>query len=146
MSITCPKCGSRYLRPSRVRNASEALARLRLVYPLRCMDCQARFSVRTFVWKDLFFARCPRCRRMDLNTWSGRTYTNPPFQVTLKIALGAKRWRCEYCRLNFASFRKRKEIFTFQRWKRFVPSGEEPPEAKANAPAGEEAKSRGFTS
>ena len=57
---------------------------------------------------------------MDLNGWTGKTYTDPPLLIRLKVALGAKKWRCEYCRLNFASFRKRKEVFTFKRWKRFV--------------------------
>jgi hypothetical protein len=36
----------------------------------------------------------------------------------LKITLGATRFRCEYCRLNFASFRRRKEAFTFKRWEK----------------------------
>jgi hypothetical protein len=63
---------------------------------------------------------------MDLNGWTGKTYTNPPFWVAFKVAFGARKWRCEYCRLNFASFRRRKEVFTFKRWKRFVPQAEEP--------------------
>jgi hypothetical protein len=56
---------------------------------------------------------------MDLNGWTGKTYTNPPAWVALRVRLGAKKFRCEYCRLNFASFRSRKEVFTFKRWKRF---------------------------
>ena len=52
------------------------------------------------------------------NHWTGKTY-DPPLRVALKTALGANRWRCEYCRLNFASFRDRKEIFTFSRWRNF---------------------------
>ncbi len=63
---------------------------------------------------------------MDLNGWTGKTYLDPPMWVAFKIALGAMRFRCEYCRLNFASFRKRKEVFTFKRWKRFLPQAEEP--------------------
>jgi hypothetical protein len=59
---------------------------------------------------------------MDLSRWSGRAYTDPPAWVAFKIALGGKRWRCEYCRLNFSSFRDRKEAFTFSRWKKFVPA------------------------
>lgn len=54
---------------------------------------------------------------MDLNSWSGKTY-EPGFFMKLKITFGAKRWRCEYCRVNFASFRRRKEIFTFSRWQK----------------------------
>ncbi len=62
---------------------------------------------------------------MDLNFWTGKTYTDPPFRVAFKVILGAKKWRCEYCRLNFASFRKRKEVFSFKRWKRFGQQAEE---------------------
>lgn len=70
------------------------------------------------VWRDLFFAKCPRCHRMDLNGWTGKTYT-PPFWTGLKVKCGAHKWRCEYCRFNFASFRGRKEVFTFKRWKKW---------------------------
>ena len=61
---------------------------------------------------------------MDLNGWTGKTYVNPPLWVALKVSFGAHRWRCEYCRLNFASFRTRKEVFTFKRWKKFVEQAE----------------------
>lgn len=125
MSAACPKCGSRYLRPSRTRNLSEQLRRLRLQSPLRCRDCQERFFAPLIVWRDLLYARCPVCRRMDLNAWTGKTYTHPPFWVAFKAALGAKKWRCEYCRLNFASFRKRKEVFTFSRWRKFGQQAED---------------------
>lgn len=124
MSTACPRCGSRYLRPARARTLSEALGKLRFVSPLRCLDCNKRFVGRTLVWKDLFYARCPICLRMDLNGWTGKTYTDPPFWVAFKVGLGARKWRCEYCRLNFASFRKRKEIFTFKRWAKFGPGAE----------------------
>lgn len=63
---------------------------------------------------------------MDLNSWTGKTYTDPPFWVAVKVLLGARKWRCEYCRLNFASFWGRKEVFSFQRWRKFVPQAEEP--------------------
>jgi hypothetical protein len=58
---------------------------------------------------------------MDLNRWTGKTYINPPVFVALKVSTGAHKWRCEYCRLNFAAFRERKEVFSFGRWKKFVP-------------------------
>jgi len=56
---------------------------------------------------------------MDLSGWTGKTYTDPPFWTAFKVSLGAHRWRCEYCRVNFASFRRRKEVFSFKRWRRF---------------------------
>ncbi len=76
---------------------------------------------------------------MDLNGWTGKTYVDPPFWVALKVSFGAHRWRCEYCRLNFASFRTRKEVFTFKRWKKFVEQAEmqggagESPAGRTNA-------------
>ena len=114
MSVACPKCGSRFLRESRRRKTDKITW---FTAALRCQHCHTRFIARTFVFSDLRFAHCPKCRRMDLNSWSGKTY-EPPFFMKLRIALGAKRWRCEYCRVNFASFRRRKEIFTFSRWQK----------------------------
>lgn len=141
MSTACPRCGSRYLRPARARSFGEMLGKLRFVSPLRCLDCNKRFIGRTLVWHDLFYARCPICLRMDLNGWTGKTYTDPPFWVALKVRLGARRWRCEYCRLNFASFRKRKEVFSFKRWAKFGPGAEprKPGVELANAENGGEA-------
>jgi len=128
MSVACPKCGSRFLRDSKPRNFSEKLNQWRLVFPLRCLDCKTRFVARTWTFSDFRYASCPRCKRKDLNAWTGRTY-EPPFFMGLKISLGAKKWRCEYCRLNFASFRQRKEVFSFKRWQKlqaaFKPSGHE---------------------
>jgi DNA-directed RNA polymerase subunit RPC12/RpoP len=115
MSLACPKCGSRFLRDAEPRNSREAMDRLRFISPLRCLDCKHRFVARTLVLSDMKYARCPNCERMDLNGWTGKTY-QPGFFMGLKIRLGAKRWRCEYCRINFASFRRRKEVFTFKRW------------------------------
>jgi DNA-directed RNA polymerase subunit RPC12/RpoP len=116
MSLACPNCGSRFLRDSRPRDFREKINRLRLISPLRCLNCQTRFVSRTLIFSDLKYSRCPRCHRMDLNGWTGKTY-EPPFFVRLKIYFGARRWRCEYCRINFATFRNRKEVFTFKRWK-----------------------------
>ena len=114
---TCPNCGSRFLRPSKPRSKSERRGRLRFVDPLRCLDCKTRFVANTFVLGDLRYTRCPDCHRMDLNSWTGKSYV-PPFWMSLKIIFGANRYRCEYCRLNYASFRPRKEIFSFHRWER----------------------------
>jgi hypothetical protein len=73
---------------------------------------------------------------MDLNGWTGKTHKSPPFRVALKVALGARKFRCEYCRLNFASFRRRKEAFTFKRWKKFGNQAEEHPvPTKSSEPA-----------
>jgi DNA-directed RNA polymerase subunit RPC12/RpoP len=116
MPVACPNCGSRYLRESRPRDFSEKLKKLWFVSPVRCRDCKTRFIAQTIIVADLFYSRCPRCYRMDLNTWTGKHYETT-FWAGVKIQFGANRWRCEYCRVNFASFRKRREIFTFSRWK-----------------------------
>lgn len=115
MSVCCPSCGSRFLRESRPRNGDEKFGWLSLKSPLRCLDCQTRFVARTLVFSDFRYARCPKCHRMDLNGWTGKTY-DPPLFMGLKVQMGANKWRCEYCRVNFASFRPRKEVFTFNRW------------------------------
>jgi len=120
MPLACPNCGSRHLRPSRYRSARERLRALLFILPLRCRDCRTRFVSRTLFLDELFFARCPKCDRMDLNGWAEKYY-KPLGWMKLKIFLGANKWRCEYCRLNFASFRKRKESFSFARWKKRNP-------------------------
>src|SRR5260370_30475037 len=131
MSIACPICGSRFLRDSHPRNLREYLGRLWFVAPLRCLDCRTRFVTSTFRLGDVKYARCPACYRMDLNGWTGKSYT-PPFWMGLKIALGATRFRCEYCRFNFASFRRRKEAFTFKRWEK-MNAGQARAESRAKA-------------
>jgi hypothetical protein len=121
MALSCPKCGSRHIRPSRYANFEERLKALRFISPLRCRDCKTRFVSKTVFLEDLFYARCPKCDRMDLNGWSGKTHVAKGW-TAFKVQLGAHKWRCEYCRLNFASFRVRKEIFTFSRWRKRNPN------------------------
>ena len=116
MPLACPRCGSRNLRPAQYKNADERINALRFISPLRCKDCRTRFVSKTIFLSDLFYARCPKCDRMDLNRWTGKTY-QPTGWTAVKVALGAFKWRCEYCRINFASFRKRRELFAFSRWK-----------------------------
>jgi hypothetical protein len=115
--VQCPQCGSRFLTPSHPRNFNEKVQSLWFVMPVRCDHCRHRFITDTMGLADLVYARCPKCNRMDLNTWTGESC--PPRGITkFKTSLGANKFRCEYCRLNFASFRKRKEVFSFHRWER----------------------------
>jgi hypothetical protein len=102
------------LRDSHPRSSREFLQKLWFISPLRCLDCRTRFVASTLILADLKFARCPTCYRMDLSTWTARSCT-PPLWTSLKISLGAARFRCEYCRVNFASFRRRKESFTWKK-------------------------------
>jgi hypothetical protein len=85
--------------------------------PVRCDHCKHRFIIDTMGLADMAYASCPKCNRMDLSSWAGDSFT-PRGITKIKSALGANKFRCEYCRLNFASFRKRKEIFSFHRWER----------------------------
>jgi hypothetical protein len=64
-------------------------------------------------------AKCPRCYSLTLSTWSEEHYIAPPL-MRLLIGLGAKRYRCEMCRLNFASFRSRR-YSSGRRWKENPP-------------------------
>ncbi|MBI3682486.1 MAG: hypothetical protein HY235_19065 [Acidobacteria bacterium] len=73
-------------------------------HQLRCKECRHRFAARIWRITDLRYARCPQCYRMDLTTWSEEHYL-PRFATWIRICFGAKRLRCEPCRLNFASFR-----------------------------------------
>ena len=100
------------------RTFAERWAALRGFHSLLCRDCRNRFRGRTLVLSDLKYARCPKCFRMDLNLWSERDFA-PTDWMSALIWLGGNRYRCEYCRLNFVSFRKRKEVFTFRRWAKF---------------------------
>jgi hypothetical protein len=71
---------------------------------------------------------------MDLNRWTGESY-QPKGITALKVTLGANRFRCEYCRLNFASFRKRKEVFSFHRWERIEAERRTAQDAATGGPA-----------
>lgn len=103
----CPSCGSRNLRYAYLRNPSEKIAKLAGVRPLRCRDCRQRFVHRTWNLSNLSQARCPTCMGADLTTWSPVHY-HVSFGRGLLLFFGAHPYRCERCRCNFVSFRKRK--------------------------------------
>ena len=107
MTVVCPQCGSRNIRYSGLRGASEKLASLAGVRPLRCRDCRNRFTSRIWSLSALRYAHCPKCLRADLTTWSTSHYS-VPFGRGVLLFFGAHPYRCEYCRHNFVSFRRRK--------------------------------------
>ncbi len=117
MPVACPKCGSRNLRYAHFRSFSERWKSWIGIRPLRCRDCRLRFVERTWRFSNLVYARCPQCWRMDLSSWSERDF-HVTFGMRVLLAFGGTPYRCEYCRRNFVSFRKRKERFSFKRWKR----------------------------
>jgi len=124
MPLVCPHCGSRHLRYAHRRTASERLWSWVGVRPLRCRDCRKRFVKRTWRLSSLGYVRCPACWRMDLNTWSPEEHRASIGQL-LMLRMGARPYRCEYCRINFVSFRKRLETFSHYRWRRGKKSAEE---------------------
>ena len=117
MQLSCPKCGSLDARIVRRKGLAELLRGLIGGTPLRCRRCNTRWETSVWdggAWK---FARCPKCYRQDLTTWSEQYY-NPPAWIVLKLRLGATPYRCAACRYNFASFKKCKEKFAWRHQER----------------------------
>lgn len=111
--VQCPKCGGRNLRFSRLQTPKERLQCLVGTRPIRCRDCRTRFNSRTWRFSDASYARCPKCLRMDLSVWAMHHYRVSAFK-SLLIYLGANTYRCEYCRHNFISLRRRKYKFSLR--------------------------------
>ena len=112
--VSCPDCGSNNLRISTVRGFAARLRSFVGILPFRCRQCNRRFEAR--IWNLSFarYARCPKCLRMELSTWSEQYY-NPPAMTRLKLRMGATPYRCDFCRCNFASFRACKERYSWRR-------------------------------
>lgn len=111
LTIYCPECNSRNVRSSLSRTLGERMMKALGVFQLRCKDCDARFTGQIWDPRNAFYARCPRCYRLDLSTWS-IDYYRAPVRWLLYLKLGAEAHRCEYCRHNFVSFRSCKIKFT----------------------------------
>lgn len=114
MTVACPHCGSSNIRYASLRGASERLASLVGIRPLRCRDCRERFTGRTWSPSELRYVRCPKCFRTDLTSWSPSRYY-VPFGQGVLMFLGARPYRCDYCRHNFVSFRRRRHRYVAQR-------------------------------
>ena len=106
MQFECPECGSADLRYARLHGFREHALVILGIRPLRCRECRSRFAMRTWSLRGFFYAHCPRCWRRDLSRWSEDFY-DVPLRRRFAIALGAHKLRCEYCRVNFVSFRPR---------------------------------------
>jgi len=135
MTVSCPNCGSRYLRVSRTRGLGEKLRDMFGTSPLRCGDCGVRFVARTWDLSVLTHSRCPKCLRMDLNVWTEQQYWPSNF-MKLCLKFGAHPWRCEYCRHNFVSFRPRLERFSFNRWRERTRGQDGAPEPEKHSESG----------
>lgn len=113
MQLACPKCGHRDARVSTPKGLVEGLKSLAGATQLRCRRCNERWE--TSVWADKAwkFARCPRCYRQELTTWS-LAYYQPPTSTHLMITMGATPYRCAACRCNFASFKPCRSKFVWR--------------------------------
>jgi hypothetical protein len=133
MKLTCSKCGVRDARVSHPQSILEQLKSWCGIYQLRCRRCQKRWE--TSVWSDgaWKYARCPRCYRQELTTWSEQYYHSPAM-MTVQLRLGATPYRCAACRCNFASFKECKERFMWRHSTR-VPAPGTPEAATATAEA-----------
>jgi hypothetical protein len=119
MQLECPKCGMRDVRIAHRRGMGEHIRGLFGCCPLRCRRCNARWE--TSVWQGgaWRYARCPRCYRQQLTTWSEQYYNAPRWEI-VQLRLGATPYRCAACRCNFTSFKKCKERFAWRHQERPV--------------------------
>jgi hypothetical protein len=100
----CPKCNSRDVRSSLSQSIWESTKKLLGYFPLRCRDCDERWTQPIWDLLNVMYARCPRCYGLELSLWAPNFY-RPPLLWKAQLAIGAKPRRCEFCRTNFVSFR-----------------------------------------
>jgi len=127
MQLSCPKCGTRDVRVAQRRGIGEYFRAFWGVYPLRCRRCKTRWETSTWAGSAWKYARCPKCYRQELSTWSTQYY-HPPSWTVFKLKMGATPYRCASCRCNFASFKKCREKFS---WRHEVRTGAEAVAEKA---------------
>lgn len=108
----CPNCCSTSVRMAHACGLFEHLLTWLGRFPFRCHDCSARYLDWPIRLRDVSYAKCPRCFRMDLTTWDPKDYRTSMWQ-DLTLLLGGSHWRCEPCRCNFVSVRPRRG--TYQR-------------------------------
>ncbi len=118
MAVTCPECGGRNIRMSKYRNFFEKFLDLIGLPTMRCEDCGERWRHSLWRIREIFYARCPRCYRLELVNWE-ETYYHTPKSWKVMVALGAKKVRCKVCRHNFVSFRMVKGK---RKWRNIDPS------------------------
>ena len=110
------------MRSSTIRGWRERFRSIVGILPFRCRQCEHRFEASIWRLTALRYARCPKCLRMELSTWSEQYY-NPSKRTLLMLRMGATPYRCEFCRCNFASFRACKERFSWRRRRQQAQSG-----------------------
>ena len=129
MQLSCPKCGTRDTRVSQNLTFGERLKGMVGIYPLRCRRCRARWETSVWASGAWKYARCPRCYRQELTTWSEQYY-HPPRWTTFLLRVGATPYRCAACRCNFASFRQCKERFAWRHQEHVAVAPETEPDSE----------------
>jgi hypothetical protein len=114
VQLSCPNCGTRDVRVSNRQSLVEHFRAVFGIYPLRCRRCNTRWQTSAWASGAWKFARCPRCYRQELSTWSEQFYV-PPRWILILLRLGATPYRCAACRCNFASFRPCRERYSWRK-------------------------------
>ena len=83
------------------------------IYYLRCRRCQHRWKTSVWTIANWKYARCPRCYRQELTTWS-QQYYRAPLRMRVALRVGATPYRCAACRCNFTSFLPCRERFVWK--------------------------------
>jgi hypothetical protein len=107
MRVACPHCRSKNVRESLSYSFGEHIGKWLGFLKLRCRDCDERFTQQIWDLRNLVYARCPRCYRLDLSRWDLSHYHVGAFS-RLRLKIGARPHRCEACRCNFVGFRPAK--------------------------------------
>lgn len=99
-----------HVRTTKANGFFELIGEFLGTYSFRCGQCGLQFQHSVFTIGSWVYAKCPKCFRMDLTTWTESHY-RPTFWMRLNMFFGAKRVRCEACRCNFVSFRRRESTY-----------------------------------
>ncbi len=107
--FTCSACGSPNLRRSHIQSLAELPKMAMGVYPFRCLECKARFSINIWLFSKKTTAVCPRCLAIEVApaTLEGMRLS---LLERLQVTFGARGYRCFTCGRRFLSF-KRAEQF-----------------------------------
>ncbi|MEO7145629.1 MAG: hypothetical protein ABI165_19205 [Bryobacteraceae bacterium] len=122
MRVPCPSCGCNDVRLSERRGILEHFKTIFGIYPLRCKRCEHRFVDGLWSIRYWRYAKCPKCYRMELSTWSEQYYS-PRAGTIFAIRMGGTPYRCERCRCNFVSFRACKEKFSWRKYPKPAAAG-----------------------
>ena len=114
MQLSCPNCGTRDVRVSNRQSFSGFFKSIFGIYSLRCRRCRTLWKTSVWAAGAWKYARCPRCYRQELTTWSEQYY-RPSRWTVIQLRLGATPYRCAACRCNFVSYRPCKGRYSWRK-------------------------------